>query len=195
MPVERRHDFKQALSTLQQLKEKEYNCCVCEPCLNSLWRILFSLRFPVPLLLPWYSMFVTTGPLPLGKGRKKSVALTGNGLPQCCNCRVLNLVSTCCVFFSSLSHCCCHDVPCGNDCTHSCPVEEIRVFQACFVDNPSQVVCFENHAEWRFCLALFCVSRLVGAVALGLRIGVRARCCFLVLALFRARAHFCGCSS
>ena len=45
--------------------------------------------------------------------------------------------------------------------------------------NPSQVVCFENHAEWRFCLAPFSVSRLVGAVALGWRSGARARCCFL----------------
>ena len=39
----------------------------------------------------------------------------------------------------------------------------------------SQVVCFENHAEWRFCLApFFCV-------ALGRRSGARARCCFLLL--------------
>ena len=44
-------------------------------------------------------------------------AQSGEG--ACCNCRVLNLVSTCFVFFSSLSHCCCHDVPCGNDCAHS----------------------------------------------------------------------------
>ena len=80
----------------------------------------------------------------------------------CCNCRVLNLVSTRCVFFSSLSHCCCHDVPCAQNFS----VEEIRVFQACLVQNPSvQVVCFENHAEWRFCLAPFCVSRTVGALA------------------------------
>ena len=97
----------------------------------------------------------------------------------CFNCRVLNLVSTCCVFFSSLSDCCCHDVPCGNDCAHSFSVEEIRVFQACLVENPSvQVVCFENHAEWRFCLAPFVCRallahwRLVGAVALGGRSGV-----------------------
>ena len=40
------------------------------------------------------------------------------------------------------------------------------MFEACLVENPSvQVVCFENHAEWRFCLAPFCVLRLVGAVA------------------------------
>ena len=32
-----------------------------EPCLNSFWRILFFLRFPVPLLLPWCSMLVTIG--------------------------------------------------------------------------------------------------------------------------------------
>ena len=102
------------------------------------------------------------------------------------NCRVLNLVSTCCVFFSSLSHCCCHDVPCGNDCAQNFSVEEIRVFQACLVENPSvQVVCFENHAEWRFCLAPFVCRallahwRLVGAVALGWRSGARACCPFL----------------
>ena len=108
-------------------------------------------------------------------------------LLKCCNCRVLNLVSTFFVFFSSVSHCCFRDVPCGNDCAHSFSVEEIRVFQACLVENPSvQVVCFENHAEWRFCLAPFCVSRLVGAlapclgaVALGWRSGARACCPFL----------------
>ena len=84
----------------------------------------------------------------------------------CCNCRVLNLVSTCCVFFSSLSHCCCHDVPSGNDCAQNFSVEEIRVFQACLVENPSvQVVCFENHAEWRFCFAPFVCRALVGALA------------------------------
>ena len=54
------------------------------------------------------------------------------------------------------------------------------MFQACLVGIPSQVVCFENHAEWRFCLASFCVSRLVGAVALGWRSGARVRCCFLL---------------
>ena len=76
----------------------------------------------------------------------------------CCNCRVLNLVSTRCVFFSSLSHCCCHDVPCAQNFS----VEEIRVFQACLVQNPSvQVVCFENHAEWRFCLAPFVCCALL----------------------------------
>ena len=103
----------------------------------------------------------------------------------CCNCSVLNLVSTCCDFFSSLSHCCCHDVPCGNDCAHSFSVEEIRVFQACLVENPSvQVVCFENHAEWRFCLAPFVCRallahwRLVGEVVLGWRSGARACCPF-----------------
>ena len=80
----------------------------------------------------------------------------------CCKCRVLNLVSTCFVFFSSLSHCCCHDVPCGNDCALSFSVEEIRVFTACLVENPSvQVVCFENHAEWRFCLAPFVCRALL----------------------------------
>ena len=43
------------------------------------------------------------------------------------------------------------------------------------------------------CRALLAHSRLVGAVALGWRSGARARCCFLplVLALCRARAHFC----
>ena len=104
----------------------------------------------------------------------------------CCNCRVLNLVSTCCVA----------SVPCPiavammfhveNDCAHSFSVEEIRVFQACLVENPSvQVVCFENHAEWRFCLAPFVCRallahwRLVGAVALGWRSGARACCPFL----------------
>ena len=47
---------------------------------------------------------------------------------------------------------------------------------------PSQVVCFENHAKKRFCLAPFLgVSRLVGAVALDWRSGARARCCFLPL--------------
>ena len=98
-------------------------------------------------------------------------AQSGEG--ACCNCRVLNLVSTCFVFFSSLSRCCCHDVPCGNDCAHSFSVEEIRVFQACLVKNPSvQVVCFENHAEWRFCLAPF-VSRLVGSLAPCRRSGAR----------------------
>ena len=111
-------------------------------------------------------------------------AQSGEG--ACCNCRVLNLVSTCCVFFSSLSHSCCHGVPCGNDCAHSFSVEEIRVFQACLVENPSvQVVCFENHAEWRFCLAPFVCRallvhwRFVGAVALGWRSGARACCRFL----------------
>ena len=111
-------------------------------------------------------------------------AQSGEG--ACCNCRVLNLVSTCCVFFSSLSHCCCHDVPCGNDCAQNFSVEEMRVFQACLVENPSvQVVCFENHAERRFCLALFVCRallapwRLVGAVALGWRSGARACCPFL----------------
>ena len=42
-------------------------------------------------------------------------------------------------------------------------VEEIRAFQACLVVNPSQVVCFENHAEWRFCLAPFFVCRALSA--------------------------------
>ena len=43
-------------------------------------------------------------------------------------------------------------------------VEEIRVFQACLVENPSvQVVCFENHAEWRFCRAPFLVYRALSA--------------------------------
>ena len=78
--------------------------------------------------------------------------------PNCCNCRVLSQL----VVFSSvpLSHCCCHDVPCGNDCAQNFSVEEIRVFQARLVENPSvQVVCFENHAECRFCLAPFwCVA-------------------------------------
>ena len=33
------------------------------------------------------------------------------------------------------------------------------MFQACLVLNPSRMVCFENHAEWRFCLAPFwCVA-------------------------------------
>ena len=98
----------------------------------------------------------------------------------------MNLVSTCFVFFSSLSHCCCHDVPCGNDCAHSFSVDVIRVFQACLVENPSiQVVCFENQAEWRFCLAPFVCRallahwRFVGAVALGWRSGARACCPFL----------------
>ena len=46
------------------------------------------------------------------------------------------------------------------------------MFEACLVENPSvQVVCFENHAEWIFCLAPFVCRallahwRLVGAVA------------------------------
>ena len=108
------------------------------------------------------------------------------GFLKCCNCRVLNLVSTCFVFFGSLSHCCCHDVPCGNDWTDSFSVEEIRVFQACLMENPSvQVVCFENNAEWKFCLAPFVCRallahwRLVGAVTLGWRSGARALCPFL----------------
>ena len=115
-------------------------------------------------------------------------AQSGEG--ACCHCRVLNLVSTCCVIFSSLSHCCCHDVPCGNDCAQNFSVEEIRVFQACLVENPSvQVVCFENHAEWRFCLAPFLCRallahwRLVGAVALGWRSGARALSLPLVFSL------------
>ena len=109
-----------------------------------------------------------------------------SGEVACCNFHVLNLVSTCFVFFGSLSHCCCHDVPCGDDWAHSFSVEEIRVFQACLVENPSvEVVCFENHAEWRFCLAPFVCRallahwRLVGAVALGWRSGARACCPFL----------------
>ena len=33
------------------------------------------------------------------------------------------------------------------------------MFQACLMVIPNQVVCFENHAEWRFCLAPFwCVA-------------------------------------
>ena len=91
----------------------------------------------------------------------------GNLLVKCCNCRVLDLV------LSSVP-CPIADVPCGNDCAHSFSVEEIGVFQACLVENPSiQVVRFENHAEWRFCLATFVCRallahwRLVGAVALG----------------------------
>ena len=86
-------------------------------------------------------------------------------------------------FFSSLSHCCCHDVPCAQNFS----VEEIRVFQTCLVENPSvKVVYFENHAEWRFCLAPFVCRallarwRLVGVVALGWRSGARACCPFLV---------------
>ena len=118
-------------------------------------------------------------------------AQSGEG--ACCNCRVLNLVSTRCVFFSSLSHRCCHDVPCAQNFS----VEEIRVFQACLVQNPSvQVVCFENHAEWRFCLAPFvCCAllahwRLVGVVALGWRSGARACCPFLWFSLC-VHARFC----
>ena len=38
------------------------------------------------------------------------------------------------------------------------------MFQACLMVIPSQVVCFENHAEWRFC-ALSAQWRSVGAVA------------------------------
>ena len=86
-------------------------------------------------------------------------------------------------FFSSLSHCCCHDVPCAQNFS----VEEIRVFQTCLVENPSvKVVYFENHAEWRFCFAPFVCRallarwRLVGVVALGWRSGARACCPFLV---------------
>ena len=42
---------------------------------------------------------------------------------------------------------------------HSFSVEGIRVIQVYHVVNPSQVECFENHAEWRFCLAsLWCVA-------------------------------------
>ena len=99
--------------------------------------------------------------------------------------------------FGSLSHYCCHDVPCGNNWAHSFSVEEIRVFQACLVENPSvQVLCFENHAEWRFCLAPFVCRallahwRLVGAVALGWRSGARASCPFLWFSPF-AHARFC----
>ena len=74
-----------------------------EPCLNSFWRILFSL--------------------------------------------------------GSLSPCCCHGVPCWSQLDTQFSVEEIRVFQACLLVTPSQVVCFENHAEWRFCLVSFwCVA-------------------------------------
>ena len=107
----------------------------------------------------------------------------------CCNCRVLNLVSTCFVFlYGSLSHCCCHDVPCGNNWAHSFSVEEIRVFQACLVENPSvQVVCFENHAEWTFCLAPFVCRALL---ALGWRSGARACCPFLWFSPC-ANARFC----
>ena len=65
------------------------------------------------------------------------------------------------------------------------------MFQACLVVNPSQVVCFENHAEWRFCLAPFGVSRLVGAVALGWRSGARARC---VASFLRSRLVSCTCA-
>ena len=49
------------------------------------------------------------------------------------------------------------------------------MFQAYLMVIPSQVVCFENHAEF------FGVLRLVGAVALGWRSGAGARCCFLPL--------------
>ena len=76
-------------------------------------------------------------------------------------------------------------------------VEEVRVFQACLMVIPSQVVCSENHAEWRFCLAPFWF------VAPGRHSGARLAqwrpsallLPFFVLALCRARAHFCGCSS
>ena len=76
-------------------------------------------------------------------------------------------------------------------------VEEIRVFEACLMVIPSQVVCFENHAEWRFCLAPF------WCVAPGLRSGARLAqwrpstllLPSFVLALCRALAHFGGCSS
>ena len=62
------------------------------------------------------------------------------------------------------------------------------MFQTCLVENPSvHVVCFENHAEWRFCLAPFVCRALlahwrpVGAVALGWRSGARACCPFPLL--------------
>ena len=84
----------------------------------------------------------------------------------CCNCRVLKLVSTrfglFCFSFGSLSRCCCHGVPCWYQLDTQFSVKEIRVFQACLVENPSvQVVCFENHAEWRFCLAPFVCRALL----------------------------------
>ena len=67
------------------------------------------------------------------------------------------------VFFSSLSHCCCHDVPCGNDCAQNFSVEEIGVFQACLVENPSvQVVCFEKPRRKEILSCSLCVSRSVG---------------------------------
>ena len=50
------------------------------------------------------------------------------------------------------------------------------MFQACLMVIPSQVVRFENHAEWRFCLAPF------RCVAPGRRSGAdQAQCCFLPL--------------
>ena len=119
---------------------------------------------------------------------------------KCCNCCVLNLVSTrfgvFCFSFGSLSPCCCMVFHVGNNWTQF-SVEEIRVFQACLMVIPSQVVCFENHAEWRYCLAPFwCVApcRRSGARLAQWRPSALLLPSF-VLALCRARAHFCGCSS
>ena len=65
------------------------------------------------------------------------------------------------------------------------------MFQACLMVIPSQVVCFENHAEWRFCLAPFwCVApgRRSGARLAQWRPSALLLPSF-VLALCRARAH------
>ena len=78
------------------------------------------------------------------------------------NCCILNLVSTRCV----------SSVPCPIAVAMMFHVHrifllrKIRVFQTCLVEIPSvQVVYFENHAEWRFCLAPFVCPCSVGALA------------------------------
>ena len=115
----------------------------------------------------------------------------------CCNCRVLNLVSTRSGVFRFpvplLLPWCSMWVTVGQQFS----VEEITVFQACLMVIHSQVVCFENHEEWRFCLAQFrCVAS--GRRSSALLAQWRPSALLLpsfVLALCRARAHFCGCSS
>ena len=85
----------------------------------------------------------------------------------------------------------------GNNWTHSLLLRKLKCFKHVLWRLPVWWYVFENHAEWRFCLAPFwCVApgQHSGARLAQWRPSALLLPSF-VLALCLARAHFCGCSS
>ena len=108
------------------------------------------------------------------------------GEGACCNCRVLNLVSTRLAYFVFPS------VPCsfavamvfhvGDNWTHSFLLRKLECFtHVLWRIQVSRWYVLRTMQNGDFVLLPFGVSRLVGAVALGWRSGARARYCFLPL--------------